>query len=1307
MTTDPLDAGADTLVEEILGYLNFSSGATDPRFLAGVNALFARLAADEPAEPTWRVLGRRLRDAVERLRGTSKAFQRLDQAEAVLALVFDDVLPEYRRHHADLLFHQTDELLFSPLFVGLACEAVLVQEKPWEPAGRIAKTAVTRLNDFLGHRPIAVLEGRKKLEPYDHERVRPIPLWIRGVGAGAGRYRELIDATLDVLRGTDPDLLAQAWFDLERLDELAMDPRAYDFEHPVNRRPNYQFGQWDPDTIDNHGYYRRFVVQQVTLDAIVSRVEQPGDLPRDELLEEAAAVLAGTMLMGSGVSGDGPGCHDSTMTLGLLLPHVAEYRDAFYELFVKQLRGRHVKRLRAEAKQLRQPLGGARQHLNQYLARLRASQLQHVHLAKLFARMGYAEAARREARVVPVASARMQSEIECRLTTAHQQIDHGRLDEVAESIAAIESLLHRAIGCGALVDPRNILGFDAQFSLFPAMENSCHDHRVDELIELMEEIFGLYARAEKTAAAAGRTELREQLSGALKSLTGWWDQFASTEVSSVEGISGRKAWESADHVATTLGAWAAAGTAAGDIAFWRKHVAKFRTTEAYALVVEALLDQNDLVGSMALLMQWLSESDEIPLVEGSYSFHELALDWMHDLWWPPESAESASGAAAVEPDQRWAMTRKFMDYLEAGGEGHCQVPELELSGASPADDQPIDDEPQDDSDGLFDAAYENVTYRDTTDDGFEGEIFEHRDGVTDFELTGEAERISRRLAFLRMLARLWNVAAGQPLGREAEPRDDALRAWLAQAEANRRGLLHLLDVVHRYPIPAPSATEVSLSEYDRRQGVKDVLLERIVIVAVETSDAARRIRSGLADQALPDGARPWEAPVDQVLRALRAGDAAAVRRAWPTLATALADEPLLYLPTVRGGAPRRIVASRVLQHALDELLAGLPRLGLLALTCELIATIQQMERNHPVGQGAITEFDRMFDTGYRAIVQCLVDSAEGQSDEDLIHCLEEISEPLVRLWVGHSRNIRFSPLEVVADTRRWGELKRFIQDYGHDLFTQTFMAFGNLRAILHQGVGSYFDWLAENPDAEDQFRILADLDGPLPREKAVAMVSIAIEAVLDNYNEYMDYNSSTTQSDRGEMLYTLLDFLRLTASYDRVAWHLDPLVAAHEVLIRSGRSPAADLWRDTFAQQTAEMADEHLDRLAKLERLYGMKLRSVADRLGQRFVRPMEIDRLRALVGPAMDEPGSPTASAAFARLQQATDELTAEPSGVGFLVPGWLEALEDEVDNFRSDDVENTELNPPDPTSPKARLSLNQARRQIRDWGKTMFGDG
>ena len=165
------------------------------------------------------------------------------------------------------------------------------------------------------------------------------------------------------------------------------------------------------------------------------------------------------MLMGSGISGKGPECHDSTVTLANLLPGVAAYRDSFYERLFSKVSGAHAERLKHEASERRQPFGGARQHLNAQLARRRASQLEHVHLAKLFARMGYGEAASRQAAQAPVASARIVCQIDCWLTEGFQAAQGGDLDRAVALPGKIHDLLHRAIQCGAIIDPWNILGF--------------------------------------------------------------------------------------------------------------------------------------------------------------------------------------------------------------------------------------------------------------------------------------------------------------------------------------------------------------------------------------------------------------------------------------------------------------------------------------------------------------------------------------------------------------------------------------------------------------------------------------------------------------------------------------------------------------------------------------------------------------------------------------------------------------------------------------------------------------------------------
>ncbi len=146
-------------------------------------------------------------------------------------------------------------------------------------------------------------------------------------------------------------------------------------------------------------------------------------------------------------------------------------------------------------------------------------------------------------------------------------------------------------------------------------------------------------------------------------------------------------------MAAALRAWHEGGAAAGDLAFWRGNVAHFRSPKAYALVIETLLDRRDPVAAMALLVQWLSQADEIPLVEEDYSFHDLALLWMEDLWddepvkWqPPRACGRASARLPPGADEtpaitppRWSLARKFLDYLEANADEYWQVPHFDMA----------------------------------------------------------------------------------------------------------------------------------------------------------------------------------------------------------------------------------------------------------------------------------------------------------------------------------------------------------------------------------------------------------------------------------------------------------------------------------------------------------------------------------------------------------------------------------------------------------------------------------------------------
>src|SRR5262245_4725852 len=639
-----MDASFTGLVERVspatlLGYLNFSDGRPDPKFQRALDEAFVVLARRQVPEP-WSVLDRWLDEQAGVLREAgSAAFRDLSQAKAVRALSFMVVPRAYREHHHDLLAHQSDSALFNSLFLARGCEAVRAQGGPWDETDRITRGALQRLNDYVGHRPSAVLGTRPQTEFYPRERLRPVPLYMRGVGAAAGAYRDVVARTIQILEQTPDEIKDDAWFDLELLDELAFDPRAYDHGHPVNRRPNYLFGEWDPHLIDNKGHYRRFVVRQTVLDALLARIANPTpahkDLqdPHGALLFEAAAVLAGTVLMASGVCGDGPTAHDSDARLASLVPEVARYRDTFYGRLLETVRGDHGDLLRIEAKRLKQPFGGIRQHLNQELAKQRAAQLQNHELAILLAELGFPDASREYAGRIPTTSARILSEIAIRQTSAELAAEAGRLTEAVAYLPEVEDFVTRGIECGALADPWNILGYQGLYPLFQSREDSTHDHRNEELIDALTRQFDLYARLLAAAAASGDARTRESLTKGVRKLATWWDRFAAYEVADVPRLHGGERADAALHVARALADWnrrPRAGEAGGkeDIAFWRDRREGFTSAAAFAQVIEALLVQQDWRAALALLIAWLSESANTPLEDGTAPFHDLSSRWL-------------------------------------------------------------------------------------------------------------------------------------------------------------------------------------------------------------------------------------------------------------------------------------------------------------------------------------------------------------------------------------------------------------------------------------------------------------------------------------------------------------------------------------------------------------------------------------------------------------------------------------------------------------------------------------------------------
>jgi hypothetical protein len=1268
----------------LLGYLNFSSGAFDPAAWRALSALYAEVEPAgqrgvveraDAAERVHRVLRQRL-DVLER---ESPAFRDATQARRVLEEVFAGLLSAYRRFHADLLEHQPPGALERPFFVMAVAQAALAESgADREGDGGWPARVIARLNDYVGWRPVAVLENERLSEPYPHERVRPVPVYLAGAGPAHGRHADAVGTAVTILERAPRSLLRQADFDPTLLEELAIDPRAFDFLHPAASRPNYLFGLWDPARIDEAGFYRRMVVQQVTLDGILS---WPDAAARGAAADaagldaerrwEAAAVLAGVVLMAAGLSGHGPGSLQASLPLAELLPRIAGYRDEFYRWLLTTVPAGHRRRLEEEAERMRQPFGGVRRHINAVLAGQRARQVENVALASIFARLGRAAAAERLAGTVPAASARMLSRITSRVVAARRRLRQTVPDRAGalDDLDAAADLLLRAVDCGATVDPWNILGMAGQFPLHEPGGESLPDPRVDDLVATTESILEGCATVWRGADLAGDALVAARAEAALLRMGRWWDRFATTTVSGVPHLSGQEVAASAREVVAALKR-RRGSTHPPTAGFWRQEVADFSSPRTHAEAADALIHERDLDGASGLIVHWAS------LLEGE------VIERSGQVWIGVASRWLEQALADATADGR-TRVRRFLERVEANLAGVTDLVEAAAAGREPGtghDDLPDHDGDIEDGQAPGEesvaAAYESMVWHDSTDDGVDG-------GMIDVDLPGgesaggaaalqDAAELTTGVCRLVVRAvTAWcaaDVAAG---GRPSRDERDAVAGWWRSLRRLRRGLTRAAAVVvERDREPAPG---MSPTEFDRVRWQRDAAAERLIDAAVLVSEtlwvlAAHRHVGRRAWAGAGPGGR---ASVGRLLARAMIGDAAGVAAELVPLGTALSGLPVLYVPLSRGGRPDRIVRARARERLLERLAACLPRLGLVGETIALVQLAKSLENRRPAGAASVSEFDRVFEAATMALVDRIVRSAAAAAQDAttprILDALSLLVPRLLETWMTHARQLRLSVLERCRDERAFAAVSEFVERYGSGLFTQHLLAPSALRGILRGGVRRYLERLvefaefepaADAPGARPE-RLLADLrSGALPWRQAASRMRLVLETVAENHAEYRDWNSTTTQSDRGECLHILLDFLRVKAEYDRIVWTLRPVNMAHRVLARHGAADAADAWRRRMADETQETAAALMSRLDALEARWSVRLASVADRVRRPFTAALELDELEALAHPAVAELVTGVPPGAGDRLETKAESFLGVASGSGVEVPDWLDRL-------------------------------------------------
>ncbi|MBD3672731.1 MAG: hypothetical protein HUJ26_04315 [Planctomycetaceae bacterium] len=1304
---------------QLLGYLNFSEGKPDSAFQKHLNELFPIY----DAKGCWSELRQHLLDSLERLEETSEAFANATQARAVIQITFDELLPVYREFHRDLLFHVPEEMFQQPFFLARVFEAVLAQGGPWEETDRVTRGAMASLNNFLGYRPVAVLENEQQMEPYPHERYRPVPIYIRGAGVAHGPYEELIAGTIQFFQETPREILLESYFDLDRMEELAVDIRAHDHLHPVNKRTNYMFGEWDPHQINNQGFYTRFIIRKIILDALLHWMADHSEIPREELLYDAAAVLCGTALMASSISGAGPDTHSSDVSLTSLLPKVARQRDAFYERLIEQAEGKRAERLLTAARMTQQPFGHVRQYLNMHLARYGANQVQHRQIANLYARMGFTAEARQQASIIPSTSARFETEIECLVTAAHLKLEAGKLEAAAADARELESLLHRGIECGAFVDPWNILGFQAQFPLFTAREDSVPDHRAEILLSLMESVFGVFSQVMGEAAAQGNTELQDSIKKRFHVLAHFWDRYATTTIEDLPQVSGNESYLSASRVSSGLLDWRDAGEEAGNISFWRTKVTEFESAKAYSLLVTALIGKQDYVAAMALCIHWLSEADTIGLESGLHSIHDQFRNWVKAV------------SQNVPPEDRWSLLSRFFDYIEVNAGPFWDVPtneSLDLDFDDDDDDYDIDDllEPDfedslfdddedDDEDNPFEASFGDIPFQDSAEDGVTGETLDGGYSLdpTEFELL--YRELEPHLKFVLSLSQMWQMASTSlnesfrpdsedDQKSEEPPLNETQRAtilnWYRKAIDLQKQLTRLLVAVWEQDIEGGQGDHDSNVEYDIQLQSKFHLLYAIINSYVNAYFASWSLLCLLGKDSSALAEDPDERLMIDYFRAIFQRQTDQVRALTPRLLERFRKHPLLYVPFENGGQPGPVLAARRLQTFLRFLLTQLPQMGLVYETYEVLYTAYRMEREHRPAGPPVTEFDQLFRTAISSTLKCVVTSSEKwksgrYSNEELTDLVSDIVEHYLELWLKHSRSMRLSTVEALSDDETMNEVREFIIKYGADLFHARMLSLGNVRAILHSGIEPFLDHLANHADPLHPIHLIEDLEeNVISRDDAIDYLELIYGSVVDKFDRFLEYNSTTTHSDYGEKFFCFLDFLRVEADYERDAWKMAPVAIAHEVLCRQGKRDAAMMWEHIFQLRSAEMAEQHIKKLRDLQSRYGMTLPSLADHLEERFVKPLAVNRMLALVPRAVEEVhDGEEKSPAFEDLRAEIEAYLATSAGSAVDIPLWLKTLEKELDQI-ADREQGTVWNSPQPV-----FELSQTCINLRDMKRQM----
>jgi hypothetical protein len=274
------------------------------------------------------------------------------------------------------------------------------------------------------------------------------------------------------------------------------------------------------------------------------------------------------------------------------------------------------------------------------------------------------------------------------------------------------------------------------------------------------------------------------------------------------------------------------------------------------------------------------------------------------------------------------------------------------------------------------------------------------------------------------------------------------------------------------------------------------------------------------------------------------------------------------------------------------------------------------------------------------------------------------------LWISHSSSMRLSVVEDLHEDDFAEDVREFIETYGDDLFHTRMLTLGNARAILHHGAESLLKELEETVALTENVKILDDLEaGIIDRDDAIELSEFVFECVVDNFDRFLEYNTTTTYSDYGSRLFCLLDFLRVESLYDRFEWNAVPWQIVHEVLLKRNELDVAASVQKQLTSECQDVAEEFVEELSALEEKYGVRLPGLHDHIHERVVGSLTQNHMAALISrscPGVAGNTPEEAENSFAKLRRTISEFMGSRIGSGLEPPEWMQRLASELDRLQ-----------------------------------------